>query len=71
LSEENLASVKDLKQCLNKRISFGSPSKEQVEMAIKSLEEKKNLLFNQYQKRIDKIKYTKDLREKLIKDLIS
>jgi len=71
IPEENIASIKDLKQCLNKRISFGSPSKEQVEIAIKSLEEKENPLFNHYLKRIEKIKYTKDLREDLIKDLIS
>ncbi len=71
LSEESIESLKDLKQCLDKRVSQGGSSIIEVEKNIKSLEERKKILFSHYQKRIDKINNADNLRKNLINKLIT
>ncbi len=71
LPENFLESLKNLKLCLNKRVSQGSPSKIEVESVIRSLNEKKDQLFESYLKRIEKVEKAQGLREKYIKKLVS
>ena len=66
-----IESIKNLDNCLEKRKSQGSPSKIEVNKLINDLNKKKELLFRLYLKRIEDIKKSKILREKLIEKIIT
>ncbi len=66
-----IESIKNLDNCLEKRKSQGSPSKIEVNKLINDLNKKKDLLFRLYLKRIEDIKKSKILREKLIEKIIT
>jgi hypothetical protein len=63
--------LQDLELCLQKRISQGSPSKNEVKKAIKTLSEKKENAKMKNQKRIENIKKAEEYRRAIIKKLIA
>jgi argininosuccinate lyase len=71
LSEESLNSLKDLKQCLDKRVSQGSPSKHEVEKSINLLEGVKQKLHESFLNRVEKVKKSNAQLMNLIKKLTS
>ncbi|MGV9199324.1 MAG: lyase family protein, partial [Promethearchaeia archaeon] len=71
LTEDHLKNIKDLENCLSRRISKGSPSPKEIEAFLSNVqtkrqEKEKNLKF-----RKQKIKKAKEERQKIIDDLIS
>jgi hypothetical protein len=71
LSEQSLNSLKDLKKCLDKRVSQGSPSKHEVEKSINLLEGVKQNLHESFLNRVEKVKKSNAQRMNLIKKLTS
>jgi len=71
LPENFIDIFRDLNQCLDTRVSQGSPAKAEVEKMITQLTEKRNSLFKSYQKRVESLKTAQNLREDLIKKFIS
>jgi len=61
----------DLEMCLQKRISQGSPSKNEVKNAIKELDKQKQVFKTKFLQRVENIKNATTQREDLIKRLIS
>ncbi len=70
ISLDLIKSLKNLKACLDKRISKGSPSTMNIKVYYKRLFDEKSNLFESYKKRIEKIKEADTLRNKIIQDLI-
>jgi len=70
IPDDFIESLRDLKLCLEKRISQGSPSRIEVKNNIQALKEKKDVLIKLYHERIEKLKRVESLREKLINKLI-
>jgi argininosuccinate lyase len=71
VSENLIKKLKDVEYCLKKRISEGSPSKNQILEFIEILKSRKKDAYSKYLKRINDLKVSKDLREKIIKELTS
>lgn len=68
---ENFISIfRDLSQCLDTRVSQGSPAKTEVERMIALLTDQKKILFQSYQKRVESLNNAQLLREGIIKKLI-
>ncbi|MHA2282106.1 MAG: argininosuccinate lyase [Promethearchaeota archaeon] len=71
LSENLIQTLKNFDLCLEKRISQGSPAKNEVKIDIEELNKSKEKTYKLYLKRIEMIGKSKSLREKIIKDLQS
>ena len=71
LSENLIHSLKNLDLCLEKRISQGSPSEENVKFFIDRLRKNKDSLYKLYENRLELVLKAKNLREKRINDLTS
>jgi argininosuccinate lyase len=65
-----IESLKNYKLCLENRISEGAPSILEVRSTIKNLSKKIELTNSLHSKRVENLKTAKELREKLIKELI-
>jgi argininosuccinate lyase len=63
--------LQNLEMCLEKRISQGSPSKNEVKKLIKDLDDQKQKIKINYLKRVENIKNATKQREDLIKKLTS
>ena len=71
LPADFIETLQDLESCLQKRISQGSPSKNEVNNIIKTFIKQKETAKVNYLKRVEKIKYSNKHREEIIKKLIS
>jgi argininosuccinate lyase len=71
LSEDLIQTLRNLDLCLEKRISQGSPAKNEIKINIEELNKSKEILYKLYLKRIEMIGKSKALREEIIKDLQS
>ncbi|MBY9007575.1 MAG: argininosuccinate lyase [Candidatus Lokiarchaeota archaeon] len=70
LSSNFIESIKNLKTCLDKRISKGSPSHKNVNIYLNQLFDEKNDLFELYNRRTQKIEEADSSRNKIIQELI-
>ncbi len=66
-----IESLHNLKNCLEKRISQGSPSTKNVKSYLKQLDSEKNELYDLFLRRIQKIQNANTLRNNIIQDLIA
>ena len=71
ISDDTIQIIKNLDLCLEKRISLGSPSEKEVKKNIDLLTSSKDSLHKLFLKRLEAIKEAKDLREDIIKKLLS
>ncbi|MHA2054360.1 MAG: argininosuccinate lyase [Candidatus Hodarchaeales archaeon] len=71
LSDNLIQSLKNVENCLQKRSSQGSPSKIEVQAYIDELLRSKELLYKLYLTRIENLENAKNLREEIIKELIT
>ena len=71
LPQDFIESLQDFGLCLEKRISRGSPSKNEVKNAIKILDEQKEILKINHLKRVENVEKATKHREEIIKKLIS
>ncbi|MHA2037850.1 MAG: argininosuccinate lyase [Promethearchaeota archaeon] len=71
VSENLINSLKNYNLCLEKRISLGSPSEEEIKKFINNLRREKEKLYTAYEKRLEMISKAKRLREERIKELIN
>ena len=70
ISSNLIENLKDIKKCLEKRTSQGSPSNKNVKAYLNCLTDEKQSLFEKYLKRVRKIKEADILRNKVIQGLI-
>ncbi|MHA1940927.1 MAG: argininosuccinate lyase [Promethearchaeota archaeon] len=71
LSNNLIQSLKNVENCLQKRSSQGSPSKIEVQIYIDELLKSKESLYKLYLTRIENLENAKNLREEIIKELIT
>jgi len=71
LPEDFLNIFSDFKQCLDIRVSQGSPAQVEVEKMINLLMEQRDILFECYKKRIENLQNAQKYREGIINKLIS
>jgi len=71
ISDNLIQTLGNLKLCLERRSSQGSPAEKEVKQNIRELIKNKELLHSLFLKRVEMMRIAKDSREKIIKSLIS
>ena len=71
ISDNLIQTLGNLKVCLERRSSLGSPAEKEVKQNIRELIKNKELLHSLFLKRVEMRRITKVSREKIIKNLLS
>jgi argininosuccinate lyase len=71
ISDNLIKTLGNLKVCLERRSSQGSPAEKEVKQNIRELIKNKELLHSLFLKRVEMMRIAKVSREKIIKNLIS
>ncbi|MGM0469033.1 MAG: argininosuccinate lyase [Promethearchaeati archaeon] len=71
ISDDFIEEMNNIQLCLQKRISKGSPSENEINEHILILKKQKGLSYEKYLSRLERIDKSKGIRNKLIQELIN